>query len=211
MYSALDRPLRTNLVSEGFIYMGEEEHKITVKNLSISGVLAQLNTDREDIDIKYVFNQLLVSTVIDLYLPEMRLVGDVEVVRGDMEEGHILLALEFKNIAFDIDKDLNKRKVYRKNMPDSGKILLNGQYYNFTSVNVSVDGLMICLPEAIAVEVGTITRFEFKRLELEGEIKMIWGDLISEGRTLIGLQYVHLDKNALKKIPRFSQQQTAAL
>ncbi len=211
MYSTLDRPRRTNLVSEGFIYMGEEEHKITVKNLSISGVLAQLNTDREDIDIKYVFNQLLVSTVIDLYLPEMRLVGDVEVVRGDMEEGHILLALEFKNIAFDIDKDLNKRKVYRKNMPDSGKILLNGQYYNFTSVNVSVDGLMICLPEAIAVEVGTITRFEFKRLELEGEIKMIWGDLISEGRTLIGLQYVHLDKNALKKIPRFSQQQTAAL
>ena len=211
MYSTLDRPRRTNLVSEGFIYMGEEEHKITVKNLSINGVLAQLNTEREDIDIKYIFNQLLVSTIIDLYLPEMRLVGDVEVVRGDMEEGHILLALEFKNIAFDIDKDLNKRKVYRKNMPDSGKILLNGQYYNFTSVNVSVDGLMICLPEAIAVEVGTITRFEFKRLELEGEIKMIWGDLISEGRTLIGLQYVHLDKNALKKIPRFSQQQTAAL
>ncbi len=83
MYSALDRPLRTNLMSEGFIYMGEEEHKITVKNLSINGVLAQLNTDREDIDIKYVFNQLLVSTIIDLYLPEMRLVGEVEVVRGD--------------------------------------------------------------------------------------------------------------------------------
>ncbi|MEY3761323.1 MAG: hypothetical protein RIR39_2814 [Pseudomonadota bacterium] len=209
MYSTLDRPLRTNLVSEGFIYMGEEEHKITVKNLSINGVLAQLNTDREDIDIKYVFNQLLVSTIIDLYLPEMRLVGDVEVVRGDIEEGHILLALEFKNIAFDIDKDLNKRKAYRKNMPDSGNILLNSQYYNFTSVNVSVDGLMIYLSEAIAVEVGTITRFEFKRLELEGEVKVIWVSLISNGRTLIGLQYMHLEKNALKKIPRFSQEQTA--
>jgi len=206
MYSMLDRPRRASLVSEGFIYMGEEEYKITVKNLSISGVLAQLNTDREDVDIKYVFNQLLVSTIIDLYLPEMRLVGDVEVVRGDIEEGHILLALEFKNIAFDIDKDLNKRKAYRKNMPDSGNILLNRQYYNFTSVNVSVDGLMIYLSEAIAVEVGTITRFEFKRLELEGEVKVIWVALISDGRTLIGLQYVHLEKNALKKIPRFSQQ-----
>ena len=209
MYSTLDRPRRTNLVSEGFIYMGEEEHKITVKNLSINGVLAQLNTDREDIDIKYVFDQLLVSTVIDLYLPEMRLVGDVEVVRGDMEEGHILLALEFKNIAFEIDKDLNKRKAYRKNIPDSGKILLNGHCCNFASVNVSVDGLMICLLEAIELEVGTITRFEFKRLELEGDVKVIWVDLISDGRTLIGLQYVHLERNALKKIPRFSQQLTA--
>ena len=91
-------------------------------------------------------------------------------------------------------------------MPDSGNILLNRQYYNFTSVNVSVDGLMIYLSEAIAVEVGTITRFEFKRLELEGEVKVIWVALISDGRTLIGLQYVHLEKNALKKIPRFSQQ-----
>ncbi len=206
MYSMLDRPRRTNLMSEGFIYMGEEEHKITVINLSINGILAQLNTDREDIDIKYVFNQLLVSTIIDLYLPEMRLVGEVEVVRADMEEGHILLALEFKNIAFDIDKELNKRKVYRKYMPDPGKIFLNGRYYNFTSVNVSVDGLMICLSEVIVVEVGTISRFEFKRLELKGEVKVIWVDLISDGRTLIGLQYVHLEKNALKKIPRFSQQ-----
>ena len=206
MYSMLDRPRRASLVSEGFIYMGEEEYKITVKNLSISGVLAQLNTDREDVDIKYVFNQLLVSTIIDLYLPEMRLVGEVEVVRADMEEGHILLALEFKNIAFDIDKELNKRKVYRKYMPDPGKIFLNGRYYNFTSVNVSVDGLMICLSEVIVVEVGTISRFEFKRLELKGEVKVIWVDLISDGRTLIGLQYVHLEKNALKKIPRFSQQ-----
>jgi hypothetical protein len=186
--------------------MGEEEHKITIKNLSINGMLAQLNNERGDIDIKYVFNQLLVSTIIDLYLPEMRLVGEAEVVRADMEEGHILLALEFKNIAFDIDKDLNKRKAYRKNMPDPGKILLNSQYYNFTSVNVSVEGLMICLPEVISVEAGTIARFEFKRLELEGEVKVIWVDLISDGRTLMGLQYAHLEKNALRKIPRFTLQ-----
>lgn len=204
MYANSDRPCRKNLISQGLIYMGEEEHRITIKNLSINGVLARLNSDREDIDIKYIFNQLLVSTVIDLYLPEMRLAGEAEVVRADIEDGQILLALEFKNIAFDIDKDLNKRKAYRKSMPDPGRILLNGEYYDFNTINVSVEGLMICLSEAIAVEVGTITRFEFKRLELEGKIKVIWVDLISDDRTLMGLQYINMENNAIKGIPRFT-------
>jgi PilZ domain len=204
MNSKLDRPPRTNLVSHGFIYLGEEEHKITINNISINGVLVQLNTEREDIDIKYIFNQLLVSTIIDLYLPEMRLAGEAEVVRADMEEGHILLALEFKNIAYDVDKDLNKRKAYRKNMTGLGRILLNGEYRNFTTVNVSVEGLMIYLSETIPVEVGTITHFEFNRLELEGKIKVIWVDPVSDGRTLIGLQYVHMENTAIKGIPRFA-------
>ena len=207
MYSNLDRPCRKNLTSHGMIYMGEEEHEITVINISISGVLAELNSNNKDIDIKYIFNSLLVSTIIDLYLPEMRLAGEVEVVRADMEDHHILLALEFKNIAFDIDKDLNKRKAYRKNIPDPGKILLNGEYLDFNAVNVSVEGLMICLSEAISIAEGTITRFEFKRLELDGEIKVIWVDLISDGRTLMGLQYVHLESKAIKGIPNFALQQ----
>lgn len=206
MYSELDRPFRKNLTSYGLIYMGEEEHEITVINISITGVLAELNSNNKDIDIKYIFNSLLISTKIDLYLPEMRLSGEVEVVRADIEEGHILIALEFKNIAFDVDKNLNKRKAYRKNIHDPGKILLDGEYRSFTTVNVSVEGLLICLSEAIPVEEGTITRFEFKRLELEGEIKVIWVDRIADDRTLIGLQYLHLEKNAIKGIPRFAPQ-----
>ena len=68
---------------------------------------------------------------------------------------------------------------------------------------------MICLSEIISVEVGTITQFEFKQLELEGQIKVIWVDFISDDRTLMGFQYVHLENNAIKGIPRFALQQTA--
>jgi hypothetical protein len=62
---------------------------------------------------------------------------------------------------------------------------------------------MIQISEPIVVEEGTITRFEFKQLELEGKIKVIWVDAVSKEDTLIGLQYVHLDKNTLK-VPRFA-------
>jgi len=207
MYIKLDRPRRTNLVSQGLIYMGGEEHKITIKNISINGVLAQLNSNREDIDIKYIFNQLQISTIVDLYLPEMRLAGEVEVVRADMDEGHILLAMAFKNIAYEMDKDFNRRKAYRKYMIDPGKILLNGQHHNFTTVNVSVEGLMISLSEAISAKVGTMTRFEFKRLMLQGKTKVIWIYPLSDDQTLIGLQFINIEKNAIRGIPRFADQQ----
>lgn len=209
MFSESDRPYRKNLLSRGVIYMGEEEHDITIKNLSINGALAELNSTNKDIDIKYIFNTLVDSTILDLYLPEMRLAGEVEVTRVDMEGDDILLALEFKNMAYDVDEVLNKRKAYRKNMSGIGKILLNNEYREFNVVNVSVDGLMICFAETISVEEGTISQFEFKRLELEGEVKVIWVDVIPDNRTLMGLQYLHMENKTIKGIPRFARQQTA--
>ena len=208
MYSDLDRPCRKNLTSHGLIYMGGEEQKITVINISITGVLAELNSNEKDIDVKDIFNILLTSTIIDLYLPEMRLAGEAEVVRVDVNNDRILLALEFKNIAYDIDKNLNKRKAYRKNMPDPGQILLNGEYHEFNTVNVSVEGLMIRLAETISVEEGSITQFEFKRLELNGKVEVIWSDLTSDAETLMGLRYVNINADKIKGIPRFAQHQT---
>ena len=206
MYSDLDRPCRKSLTSCGLIYMGGEEQKITVINISITGVLAELNSNEKDIDVKDIFNILLTSTIIDLYLPEMRLAGEAEVVRVDVNNNRIFLALEFKNIAFDIDKNLNKRKAYRKSMPDPGLIFLNGKYLEFYTVNVSVEGLMIRLTESLSVEEGTITRFEFKRLDLKGEVEVIWVDPIPDSGTLIGLQYIKMNTYKVAGIPRFTWQ-----
>ena len=94
----IDRPDRKDITSHGMIYMGNEEYRITVKNISKKGVLVQLISNNNK-DIKYIFNQLLVSTIIELHLPELRFDGKAEVVRADMEDGHTLLALEFKDIA----------------------------------------------------------------------------------------------------------------
>lgn len=209
MNAMLLRPYRKNLTTHGLIYLAGEEQPITIKNISITGVLAQLNSKVGKNDIKDIFNTLLASTIIDLYLPEMRLAGEVEVIRVDMQDDHILLALEFKNVSYDVNDLLYKRKAYRKNLPGPGHILFNGEYLEFTSVNVSVEGIMIRLVETIYVEPGVVTVFEFKRLELEGEIKVIWLERLADGGTLMGLQYVHMEKSQIKGIPEFAWPQTA--
>ncbi len=200
----LNRPYRKNLMSRGLIYMGGEEQEITIKDLSLTGVLAELKCDQNR-DAKEIFNMLSASTTIDLYLPEIRLAGEAEVVRVDMHEGQILLALEFRNVAYDVDNQLYKRNVHRKNMTAPGKILLNGEYREFTTVNVSVDGLMVNLAEAIDVKAGDVTVFEFDQLGLDGEIKVIWAERTANDGTLLGLQYVHMEKTVIKGIPRFAR------
>lgn len=209
MNAMLLRPYRKNLTTHGLIYLAGEEQPITIKNISITGVLAQLNSKIGKNDIKDIFNTLLASTIIDLYLPEMRLAGEVEVIRVDMQDDHILLALEFKNVSYDVNDLLYKRKAYRKNLPGPGHILFNGEYLEFSSVNVSVDGIMIRLAETIYVEPGVVTVFEFKKLEIEGEIKVIWVDRLPDGGTLMGLQYVHMERSQIKGIPEFAWPQTA--
>lgn len=204
MFSAFNRSCRKRLTSHGLIYMGEEEHAIKVIDISITGVLAELHSKR-DMDGKDIFNMLQTSTIIDLYLPEMRLAGEAEVVRVDVKGDCLLLALEFKNIAFDIDQNLNKRKAYRKHMPDPGQILLDGEVYEFSTINVSVEGLMIRINKSLNVEEGTITSFEFDLLELKGRVEVIWSDLTTDGETLMGLRYVNINAEKFKSIPRFNR------
>lgn len=201
-----NRPHRRNLTSHGLIYMAGEEQGITIKNISITGVLCELHSKGEGHDIKKIFDSLLISTIIDLYLPELRLAGEAEVIRVDLKEDHILIALEFKNVTYEVDNLLYKRKAYRKNMPGPGQILLGGKYHEFDAVNVSVEGLMIRLDEKITVEEGIVTVFDFKRLDLAGEIRVIWVDPIADEGTLMGLQYVHMEKIDVKGIPRFTPQ-----
>ena len=202
MFKVVDRVSRKGVAFYGFIYIGEAEHRVAVKNISITGLLVQFNG--HDNGIKFIFNQLNVSTIIHFYLPEMRLASEVQVVRAEREaKANILLGLKFKNVGFDLDANQNKRKVYREVTSDPGSIFLKGHYYEFTSINVSVEGLMILLDVTIPVQVGLITRFEVKRLGLEGQIKVIWVDTDYKGRTLIGLEYVHLKQNVLlKRLPR---------
>jgi hypothetical protein len=205
MNVVLERPYRKSLTSHGLIYLGGEELKITIKDISLTGVLAHLQCDETSRDAKDVFNMLSASTIIDLFLPEIRLAGEAEVVRVDVFENNILLALEFKNVVYDADDLLYKRKAYRKSMAAPGKILLNGEYHDFNTVNVSVDGLMIEIAESIAVEAGEIAVFIFEPLDLKGEIKVIWVEATAEAGTLIGVQYVHMEKIAIKGIPRFAR------
>ena len=199
------RPYRKNLTSHGLVYLGGEELEISIRNLSITGVLAELEDNSAVHDINDVFQSIKETATIDIYLPEMRLAGEADVVRADMVDGKIFLALEFRSVSYDVDNVLYKRKAYRKDMTAPGQIVFNGTKHHFFTKNVSVDGLMVLIKEKIEVEIDLVTIFDFPRLKLRGEIKVAWVEYLEDGSTLMGLQYVHMEKDNIAGIPRFSQ------
>ncbi len=198
------RLYRKNLTSYGLVYLMEDELEVSVRNLSITGALVELGDNSKVNDINSVFKAVMETPLIDIYLPEMRLAGEAEIVRADIVDGVIYLALEFRSVSYNVDNILYKRKAYRKIMSAPGQIILNGNKHKFFTENVSLDGLMILLNEKVDVEVGTITIFDFKRLQLRGKIKVSWTEYVEPHSTLMGLEYVHLEKDNHIKIPRFS-------
>ena len=137
-------------------------------------------------------------------MPTLRLAGTAEVVRVNGSGRDDSLALKFKEISYNVDNLYYKRKVYRKNMAVAGKILLKNKQYDFQAINVSVEGLMIRLAETIIIAEGISTAFEFKSLNLTGEAQVVWMDIDSEGKTLVGLKYINMNTDKITGIPRFA-------
>jgi hypothetical protein len=201
MNSSAKRSYRKNLVTSGLIYINGEEREVSVSNISMTGISVQFGC----VDgAENSFNDNLITKIIDFYLPHLRLVGSAEIVRVSKQEGRVSLALKFKDISYDIDSLLYKRKVYRKNLSISGRILLNNRYVDFQTVNVSVEGLMVRLTEVANVAEGITTQFEFANLSLKGEVQVVWVDSDSKGGTLLGLKYINMNTDKIKGIPRFS-------
>ncbi len=199
------RYYRKNLTSQGLIYIADQELEISIRNSSITGLLAELSDNPCLKSMQELFEALKKSPTVDLYLPEMRMVGDAEVVRADLVENHIYIALEFTHLSYDVDNVLYKRKAYRKDLEDKGQIIFSGKKYPFTTRNVSVNGLMIHLEQRLDVKPDTLTIFDFKRLKLRGEIKVVWVEDAEDGGTLMGLEYVHMEKEQahIKGVPKF--------
>jgi hypothetical protein len=202
----LPRPFRKDLHLQGLIFLNGEERSIVVKNLSITGLLAEMDQQKgAEKDIEDIFNSLQSSTLVDIFIPSMRLTGEMEVIRADTKKDKILIALEFKSVSHDVEDFIYKRKVYRKRMPGTGHILLNGAYHPFTAVNVSIEGLMILLNETVTIdEPGVKATFEFETLGLTGEARIVWIEHPHTNETLLGLHYERLEHGEPNGIPRFT-------
>lgn len=198
-----NRAYRKNLTSQGLLYLGYQEHPIKIVNLSLTGLLAELVDSPPVNGIKDIFNALQVSPIVDIYLPEMRVVGEAEVVRAEASDHGFQIAIEFRHLSYDADNLLYSRRAYRKSMTAPGHIVLDGVDYAFSTENVSVDGLMIRMLGVVKVREGSIADFDFKHLDLRGQAKVIWVEY-DEFSTLIGLQYQHLARGDFTGIPNFS-------
>ncbi|MDF1582395.1 MAG: PilZ domain-containing protein [Methyloprofundus sp.] len=194
---------RKNLNLQGFMFIGGAEHAMQVQNLSITGMLASIHTSLIIQDVRDVFLLLKQSNLVDIFIEKLNLAGEAEISRVEMDGQHILIGLEFKQISYDADSSLYKRKAYRKSITAPGQALIAKNVYEFMTRNVSVEGLMIRIPEHVPVQESMLIEFKFDKLHLHGEAKIAWFEHDDNEGTLLGLEYQHMEKIEIKGIPQF--------
>lgn len=202
MTDYVERAYRKPLSYEGFIYLGSEEHPFKVINLSLTGLLVEFDENAAINDVKAVFESLRISPVVDIYLPDMRVAGEAEVVRADATEQGIQIAVEFRNLSYDVDHLLYTRRAYRKNMTEPGHIIIDNNEHVFNTENVSVDGIMAHVLGKVEIATGSILHFCFRQLELQGDGEVVW---VEQGphSTLLGLKYIRLERDSIPGVPHF--------
>ncbi len=194
---------RKDLSMTGLLFIGNVEHEMLVQNVSISGILVLIEPLPGISDERDMFLIMKESSLVDIYIRKLNLAGEAEVVRVEMDGKNILIGMEFKQISYDAENLLYKRKAYRKSMTAPGQILISKTVYEFMTRNVSVDGLMIRIPEHIELQQGMVVEFKFEKLHLFGECLVIWFEYDDNGGTLLGLEYQHMEKGDIQGIPRF--------
>ncbi|NOQ14498.1 MAG: PilZ domain-containing protein [Methyloprofundus sp.] len=187
----------------GLLFMGGVEHNIQVKNVSISGLVASIELSAEIKDEKDIFLIMKKSTLVDFYIKKLNLAGEAEITEVDMEGGEILLSIEFKQISYNAESFLYKRKVYRKNMASPGIILIANKVYDFMTHNVSVTGFMIRISDYVDLQEEELIEFKFDNLQIHGKAVVVWVEHDGIRGTIVGLEYQRMKKADLSSIPTF--------
>ncbi len=177
------RPYRKNISSLGSIAVGDVVQAVTLKNISLTGVLVQLKNNTDDRDLLSV---LANAAALDIQIPDLKIKGQAEVIRVENKKNQISLGLRFKKLLLDSDTAQQKRKFFRKKLTLPGEILIHGHYYGFVSVNVSQKGMLIHLAKAVQIAPGDVSKFRFRQWGVEGKFKIIWIRSVPKVCTWIG-------------------------
>jgi len=199
MTGLVKRAYRKRLSSSGLIYLGFKEYQIQVVNLSLTGLLAQFKANSS---VKDVFRDIQLSPLVDIYLPDIRVAGEAEVVRVDELEEGLQIAIEFRNLSYDVDNLLYNRRAYRKQMTAPGEITSHNAVYEFYTENVSVDGIMAHVDGKMKIDPGAVVHIWFKHLDLGGDCEVVWVESGTE-TVLIGLKYLRLERDIVPGVPNF--------
>jgi hypothetical protein len=187
------RTARVAVSGTGWLCLGSVEHQIRLLNVSLTGILAELNYDNQIPDFNDMYKTLQAAPGVDLYLPELRLAGEASVIRVELVKGGFHIGIEFRNLSYNIDELLYKRRTFRKNLTTNGLIQFKDDQYHFNTENVALGGMVIRILKRIDFETGTLARFACKQLDIAGEVLVVWGDR-DYNSTLLGLQFIVKEK-----------------
>lgn len=190
------RAYRKAINSPGRMYLGDETRAITIKNISTSGVLIGLSGDGLNAHSKHTLEDISLHKPIHFCIPPLQLSGSAKIAR--MFTGlnlQLFLGMEFQDLVFcGANTACSNDSPYTSSLAIPGRLILDGEYFDFLTVSMSTDELIVRLPLMIGIEKGMELEFEFTQAKLKGWVKVVWTLEVDNFETLMRLHYTRREK-----------------
>lgn len=182
---------RKSFNSPGQIYVGGELLDFISYDVSVKGILIEIVPSAflsEVSDFEALIKQ---NNVAEIYIKDLQMSGETEIVWAKLDVGKIMLGLEFKDVQHNAEKLWIKRKSYRSQKIFSGHLIIDDKQLDFNGLNVSVDGLAIAL-DLIESELQPerIIKLVLDGLDVKAVGKIVWVNTTDEGTSTLGIRYL---------------------
>lgn len=186
---------RKIFTSSGQLYLAGELLNFIGYDISVSGIQVEILPGTFLSDAADFETLLKENATAEIFVKDLMLTGEVDVVWVNSSQDGIMLGLEFRDVMYNAEKLWHKRRYYRKYKKAIGSIIHNdsGHKMSFESINVSTDGIMIYLtePAIFDLSVGLIVKILSIELGIQAIAKVAWMDSLE--KTTMGLRYLQVD------------------
>ncbi|MCQ8104623.1 PilZ domain-containing protein [Methylomonas sp. SURF-2] len=176
----------------GQLNVGGETLQFNCYDVSVKGAMVELLPGQLLATVDDFEKLLVEDRRAEVFIEELMLAGEVNIVWVREERGRILTGLEFETVVHDADKLWLKRRGYRKTEPFTAELFVDKERLHVEGINRSTKGLCVRMPAPHpAVKVNAPVKLQIREFGLVALGKVVW---VKEktGAVLVGLQIISI-------------------
>ena len=181
---------RKSFISSGQIYIAGELLEFESYNISVAGICVEVVPGEFLTEISDFEALLKETSLAEIYVKDLMLTGEVEIVWVNQEKESIQLGLEFKDVNYNADKLWLVRRFYRSKKAFTGHLITSEKNIEFQGRDISTDGLSLQFESGnTTFKSGELIKLIVNEYDIKGIGKIVWVDSKDEKHTIMGLRY----------------------
>ncbi len=185
---------RKSFNSSGQLYVAGEFLDFIGYDVSVKGILIEVVPGLLLAKIDDFEALLKENNSAEIYVKDLMLTGETDIVWAKQDNGKIMLGLEFRDVMYNANKLWRKRRTYRSKNKFTGYLIADNNSIGFQGLNLSVDGMALKLDQQeSSLKPGTIIKFQVHSPDSRGAAKIVWINTNDPESCVLGLKYLAVD------------------
>ncbi|MDT4291759.1 PilZ domain-containing protein [Methylomonas sp. MO1] len=181
---------RKNFNAEGQLFVGGETLQLNCYDVSLKGAMVEVSPGDLLTTIQDFEALLNEDRRAEIFVAELMLAGEVDIVWVKRERNRIMMGMEFRDVVHNAHKLWRKRRGYRKLEAFKAELFIDKERFSVEGVNRSVEGMCLKLTgNHPCIKINAPVKLLAAELGLSALGKVVWVES-NELVTRLGLQLV---------------------